>query len=171
MRSKSYKGMACSIAGALEAIGDRWAFLILRDLSLGLTRYDEFQTSTGIPPNTLADRLKSLQASGLVERRLYNERPPRFEYILSEKGRDLWLVTVALLQWGDRWDASGKGAPPVELHDIQTGRQPVLAMVDPETGEIVPRQRIVARAGRGADDIARWRVDARRTRELETTED
>ena len=162
--------MACSIAGALEAIGDRWAFLILRDLSLGLSRYDEFQASTGIPPNTLADRLKSLQASGLVERRQYSERPPRFEYILSEKGADLWLVTVALLQWGDRWDASGKGAPPVELLDRETGRQPVLAMVDPLTGEAVPPRRIVARAGQGADDVARWRIDAHKARELETAE-
>ncbi|MXN66678.1 transcriptional regulator [Stappia sp. GBMRC 2046] len=170
MRSKSFKGMACSIAGALEAIGDRWAFLILRDLSLGLSRYDEFQASTGIPPNTLSDRLKALQANGLVERRQYNERPPRFEYVLSDKGRDLWLVNIALLQWGDRWDASGKGAPPVELYDIETGRRPVLAMIDPVTGETVPRRRIAARAGKGADGVGRWRVDAQKAGEMETAE-
>src|ERR1044072_2297049 len=103
--------MRCSMAGALEAIGDRWALLLIRDLSLGLRRYDELRASTGIPPATLAARLTHLVEGGLVERVRYQERPPRDEYRLTEKGRDLWMVTVALREWGDRWDASGFGVP------------------------------------------------------------
>jgi len=80
MKAKSFSGMRCSIAGALELIGDRWALLIIRDLSLGLSRYDDLRTSTGIPAATLAARLKHLAASGIVERVRYQERPPRDEY-------------------------------------------------------------------------------------------
>ncbi len=157
MRAKSFKGMACSIAGTLELVGDRWAFLLLRDLSLGLTRYDAFRQSTGIPPNTLADRLRHLEAGGLVEKRVYQERPPRQEYVLTDKGRDFWIVIAALAQWGDRWDASGCGAPPMQLVDGDSGRAVRLMAVDAETGEAVPPDRLVATAGPGADDLAHWR--------------
>lgn len=158
MRAKSFAGMACSIAGALEQIGDRWALLILRDLSLGLSRHDEFLKSTGMPPTTLSDRLRQLEAHALIERRPYSERPPRDEYVLTRKGRDLWIVLVALTQWGDRWDASGRGAPPVEFIDEATGGKLKLALLDAKSGEPVPPARARARAGRGADDLARWRV-------------
>jgi DNA-binding HxlR family transcriptional regulator len=158
MRAKSFAGMTCSIAGALEAIGDRWALLILRDLMLGLSRYDDIQTSTGMPNTTLSERLKHLETHGLIARRQYQDRPPRFEYVLTEKGRDFWRVTLALAQWGDQWDASGAGAPPVEFVDKATGRRVVLAAVDAETGQAVPAQRLEARPGRGADELARWRL-------------
>lgn len=158
MRAKSFAGMTCSIAGALEAIGDRWAILILRDLLLGLSRYDDLQTSTGMPNTTLAERLKSLEEHGLVDRRQYQERPARFEYVLTRKGRDLWSVTFALAQWGDRWDASGAGAPPVDFVDKLTGRRAALAVVDVETGEAIPPDRVEARPGVGADSLARWRI-------------
>ena len=87
MKPKSFAGMHCSIAGALELIGDRWALLVIRDLSLGLRRYDDLRASTGIPAATLAARLKHLQAAGIVERVRYQERPPRDEYRLTPKGR------------------------------------------------------------------------------------
>ena len=150
--------MACSIAGALEAVGDRWAILIIRDLLLGLSRYDDLQTSTGMPNTTLAERLRNLEAHGLIERRQYQERPPRFDYALTAKGRDFWRVTFALAQWGDRWDASGAGAPPVDFVDATTGRRVALAAVDAETGEPVPASRLEARPGKGADRLARWRI-------------
>lgn len=158
MRAKSFAGMACSIAGALEALGDRWAILILRDLMLGLSRYDDLQASSGAPNTTLAERLKGLEARGLVTRRLYQERPPRFEYGLTGPGRDLWRVILALAQWGDRWDASGAGAPPVDFVDGATGRRVALALTDAETGEPVPSGRLEARPGKGADRLARWRI-------------
>src|SRR5580658_6873806 len=95
--------MACSIAGALEAVGDRWGFLLMRDLILGLSRYDEFKDSMEIPAQTLAQRLKHFESAGLVVRRRYQAQPPRDEYKLTRKGRDFWVVLTALREWGDRW--------------------------------------------------------------------
>ncbi len=155
MGPKSFVGMRCSMAGALELIGDRWALLVIRDLSLGLRRYDELRISTSIPAATLAARLKHLATAGIVERVRYQERPPRDEYRLTKKGRDLWKVSVALREWGDRWDASGFGQPTVETVDRVTGRPLTLALVDAETGEAVPLNRIKLRPGPGADDTVR----------------
>lgn len=159
MKPKSFAGMRCSIAGALEMIGDRWAILLLRDLAFGLRRYDDLRTSTGIPTTTLATRLKSLEAHGLVERVRYRDRPPRDEYRLTEKGRDLWKVTTALREWGDRWDATGYGAPTIEVVDQETGHELRLALVDPQTGRAVPRERVRYRPGPGADDTVRTLLD------------
>lgn len=155
MKAKSFAGMRCSIAGALEAIGDRWALLLIRDLSLGLSRYDELRASTGIPDATLAARLKHLTAAGLVERVRYQERPPRAEYRLTPKGRDLWKVSVALREWGDRWDATGFGQPTIEMVDRDSGHPLILALVDAETGLPVPADRVQLRPGPGADDMVR----------------
>jgi DNA-binding HxlR family transcriptional regulator len=159
MKPKSFAGMRCSIAGALELIGDRWALLVIRDLSLGLSRYDDLRTSTGIPAATLAARLRHLTASGIVERVRYQEHPPRDEYRLTPKGRDLWRVSVALREWGDRWDASGYGAPTMEMVDRETGRPLRLALVDAETGKAVPPARVQLRPGPGADDAVRRLLD------------
>lgn len=160
LKPKSFAGMHCSIAGALELIGDRWTLLVIRDLSLGLRRYDELRASTGIPTATLAARLKHLASVGIVERVRYQERPPRDDYRLTPKGRDLWKVNVALREWGDRWDASGVGQPPVETIDRLTGRPLRLALVDVETGQAVPRDRVRNRPGPGADDAVRRLLDS-----------
>ncbi len=159
MKAKSFAGMRCSIAGALELIGDRWALLLIRDLSLGLHRYDDLRASTGIPAATLAARLRHLEAGGIVERARYQDRPPRDEYRLTPKGRDLWKVSVALREWGDRWDASGYGQPTVETVDRDTGRPLKLALVDAETGIAVKLARIQLRPGPGADDTIRRLLD------------
>ena len=159
MKHKSFAGMRCSIAGALELIGDRWALLLIRDLSLGLCRYDELRESIGIPNATLAERLKHLIAQGIIERSRYQDRPPRHEYRLTAKGRDLWKVNAALREWGDRWNATGFDAPTVEAIDRTTGRKPVLALVDPKTGAIVSRDRIQFRPGPGADATVRKLLD------------
>ncbi len=151
MKSKSFIGMKCSIAGALEAIGDRWSFLVIRDISFGLRRFDELQASTGIPPATLTSRLKHLIGTGIVETSRYSERPPRDEYRLTVKGRDLWKVTLALREWGDRWDATGFAAPTMTTVDRETGRALELAAVDVRTGTRVPHHRVALRAGPGAD--------------------
>ncbi len=159
MKAKSFAGMRCSIAGALEMIGDRWSLLVIRDLSLGLRRYDELQTSAGIPAATLAARLKHLESKDIIERVRYQKRPPRDEYRLTMKGRDLWKVSTALREWGDRWDASGYGEPTVEMVDRKTGRQVVLALVDAETNKAVSLDRIQLRPGPGADDAVRRLLD------------
>ncbi len=106
--------MTCSVARALSVVGDRWSLLVLRDAFLGIRRFDDFQRDLGTTRHRLADRLKKLVAHGILERVRYQQRPPRFEYRLTEKGRDLYPVIVSLTRWGDRWMA-GKAGPPIEL--------------------------------------------------------
>lgn len=165
MRAKSFAGMACPIAGALEAIGDRWAFLILRDLGFGPARFDDFRESTGIPNTTLSERLRHLETHGLIERRPYQDNPPRHDYALTRKGRDLWIVTVALAQWGEKWDASGAGAPAVRMIDKDTGRRVKLALVDAASGEPVPPQRLRAKPGPVASAFMRRRIKEQEARD------
>jgi DNA-binding HxlR family transcriptional regulator len=102
MLKRTYEGQNCSIARALELVGERWTLLIVRDTFLGLSRFDQFQESLGVAPNVLSDRLNRLVGEGILERRAYSERPPRFEYRLTEKGRELAVPLLALMQWGDR---------------------------------------------------------------------
>ena len=158
MKSKSFEGMACSIAGVLEAIGDRWAVLILRDLSLGLSRYEDLRRSTGVTNATLSDRLKHLEDNELIERRRYQFNPERHEYFLIPKGRDIILVIQALAQVGDKWAVSGNAGPPLKFVDRKTGHTVKLAMVDKETGQRVRAQDLLPQAGPGADELVRWRL-------------
>jgi DNA-binding HxlR family transcriptional regulator len=103
----------CPVARTLDAIGERWSLLILRDLFLHETRrFRDFEVSLGgIAPNTLSARLKKLEAAGVIERRIYSEHPPRVEYLLSASGRALGPVMMSLKQWGERYaptaDADG----------------------------------------------------------------
>jgi DNA-binding HxlR family transcriptional regulator len=99
---RDYEGQNCSIARTLEIVGDRWTLLIIRDVALGLRRFDEFLESLGIASNVLADRLNRLVVEGVLERVRYSERPERFEYRLTRKGRELGVALLALMQWGDR---------------------------------------------------------------------
>jgi DNA-binding HxlR family transcriptional regulator len=158
MKSKSFDGMACSIAGVLEAIGDRWAVLILRDLSLGLSRYEDLRRSTGITNATLSERLKHLEENELIERRRYRLNPERYEYLLTPKGLDTVLVMQALAQVGDKWAVSGNAGPPLKFVDRKTGRTVKLAMVDKETGQRVRAQDLLPQEGPGADELVRWRL-------------
>ena len=158
MKSKSFEGMACSIAGVMEAIGYRWAVLILRDLSLGLSRYEDLRRSTDVTNATLSDRLKHLEDHELVERRQYQTNPERYEYVLTSKGRDTILVLQALLQVGDKWAVSGDAGPPLRFVDRKTGHAVRLARVDNETGQRVRLQDVQPQAGPGADELVRWRL-------------
>jgi DNA-binding HxlR family transcriptional regulator len=112
---RTYEGQVCSIAGALETVGERWTMLILRDAFLGIRRFDDFQRRLGISRGVLSTRLERLCEEGILERRRYQERPARFEYRLTPKGRDLWPVLMALMRWGDRYE-SEDGAPRLVLH-------------------------------------------------------
>jgi DNA-binding HxlR family transcriptional regulator len=114
MLGNDYRSQTCSIASALEVVGERWSLLIVRDIFLGLRRFDEIQSDLGIARNVLQTRLARLQEHEVIERRPYQERPPRFEYFLTEKGLDLWPTIVALMKWGDRYCAPEAG-PPVLL--------------------------------------------------------
>lgn len=156
--------MRCSIAGAIKLIGDRWAVLLIRDLSFGLSRYDDLRTNIGIPAATLSARLKQLVDANIAERVRYQDNPPRDEYRLTAKGRDLWKVLLALREWGDRWDASGFGAPSVETVDADTGRMLRLGLIDPDTGQVVPPRRARLRPAPGADDNTHRLLNIRKDR-------
>jgi DNA-binding HxlR family transcriptional regulator len=158
MKSKSFDGMVCSIARALETIGDRWAILILRDLSLGLSRYEDLRQSSGITHATLSDRLKHLEENDLIERRQYQSNPERYEYVLTRKGRDTRLLTQALVQIGDKWAVAVDQRPPLKFVDRKTGRAVKLALVDAETEETVKTRDVIPHEGPGADDLIRWRL-------------
>ena len=158
MRSKSFDGMVCSIAGVLDAVGDRWAMLILRDLGLGLGRYEDLRRSTGVTHATLSDRLRHLEENELIERRLYQTRPDRYEYALTRKGADIILVIQALAQIGDKWQVAGDKGPPLKFVNQNSGRPIKVALVDEKSGEIVRLRDVRPRAGPGADDLVRWRI-------------
>src|ERR1700730_6906288 len=156
MRSKGFDGMICSIAGVMAAIGDRWGLLILRDLVLGLRRYEDFRHSTGVTHATLSDRLKHLEENELIERRRYQTGPERFEYVLTRKGRDIILVIQALAQVGDKWKVAGDA--PLKFFNRNSGRGVKLALVDEKSGELVRLRDVYPEAGPGADDLVRWRL-------------
>src|SRR5215470_11387337 len=103
MLKRDYVGQDCSIARALEVVGERWTLLIVRDAFLGRSRFEEFQQSLGISRNVLTERLNRLVAEGILERVPYQERPPRYRYKLTTKGRDLHLALTGLRQWGDAY--------------------------------------------------------------------
>jgi DNA-binding HxlR family transcriptional regulator len=102
MQRKSFGNMQCPVARSLERVGEWWSILILRDAFAGMARFDEFQKSLNIAPNILTRRLTALVDAGMLERRQYCERPPRFEYVLTERGRDFRPVLISLQSWGNR---------------------------------------------------------------------
>jgi DNA-binding HxlR family transcriptional regulator len=112
MERKSFAAMGCSVAQCLDVVGDSWTMLIVRDAFAGVTRFDEFSERLGMPRNTLHGRLTKLVDSGVLEKVPYSEHPPRHDYRLTEKGRDLWTVLAAMRQWGDR---HGTPAGPARL--------------------------------------------------------
>jgi len=116
MLPRTYDDQNCSIARALEVLGDRWTLLVIRDAFLGVRRFDDFQRDLGVARNVLADRLARLVDEGLLERDRYQERPERFEYRLTAKGVDLWPALVTLMKWGDRHYAPPEGPPRVIRH-------------------------------------------------------
>ena len=123
----------CPIARSLERVGDEWSVLILRDALYGLTRFDEFQKSLGIAPNILTRRLATLVETGMLARTQYSEHPPRYEYRLTDAGRDFRTVILAMLAWGNR-------------HFAQDGLSTVV--VDIETGEIADPIVVDRKSGR-----------------------
>lgn len=95
----------CSVAAALEILGERWTLLAVREMSYGVHRFDRITAFTGASRDILAARLRKLEQHGIVERRQYNEHPPRYEYHLTDAGAELVPILRALHQWGDRWAA------------------------------------------------------------------
>src|SRR5258705_11635087 len=111
MPKTKFAEFSCSIARTLDVVGERWTLLILRDVFLGVRRFDDLQRDLGIARNVLAERLDALVAQGVLERQAYQDRPPRHEYVLTGKGRELQAPLLAIMAWGDPW-ASGENRPP-----------------------------------------------------------
>jgi DNA-binding HxlR family transcriptional regulator len=161
MQHKSFGNMQCPIARSLERVGEWWSILILRDAFHGLTRFDQFQKSLDIAPNMLTRRLNGLVESGLLERRRYSERPPRDEYVLTERGRDFRPVLWALLAWGNKHFAP-EGASVV-LIDSETGAEIDPMLVDRSSGRPLVGPSFRSAAGPAADERTQQRyIDARR---------
>jgi DNA-binding HxlR family transcriptional regulator len=111
-----YPDQICSIARSLEVVGERWSLLIVRDVMNGRRRFDELQKGLGVARNVLSARLQRLIEEEILERRAYQESPPRYEYFLTEKGLALWPSLIALLHWGDRYSPSPDGPPMLIVH-------------------------------------------------------
>ena len=120
MLGSTYEGQVCSVARALEIVGERWTLLIVRDASQGMHRFEEFHKSLGLARNVLSDRLGKLVEHGILQRVEYSERPARSEYHLTERGRELRGVVLSLMQWGDKYLQNGQA--PLSFVDADTGR-------------------------------------------------
>lgn len=114
----------CPIARALSVVGDRWTLLILRELSMGSRRFDEMQAQTGMSSHLLSTRLKRLEKDEVIERRLYSERPPRYEYYVTSKGKELDPLLLMLRSWGMKWGG------------YEVDEEPAVKLVYRPTGEI-----------------------------------
>ncbi|MEV8388114.1 helix-turn-helix domain-containing protein [Streptomyces chartreusis] len=116
MRRTDFRDWPCSVARTAQLLGDHWTSLILREAFYGVRRFDCFQGSLGIARNTLAERLRHLVGMGLLAKRPYQNEPTRYEYVLTEKGREFFPVLMAMVVWGDRWLAEDQGPPVVFEH-------------------------------------------------------
>ena len=152
--------MNCSVAQCLEVVGEWWSMLIVRDAFLGVRRFDDFQARLGISRNILNVRLNRLVDAGVLVRVPYQDNPPRSEYRLTEKGRDLWPVLNAMRQWGDRW-AAPNGAPLELVHEA-CGRVTHVEHTCGACGEPVDGASVRARPGPAATptDLERSRIAA-----------
>ena len=135
----------CAVGNTLAVIGERWTLLVLREAFLGVRRFDQLQRNTGVARNILADRLSTLVLHGILRRELYQERPERYEYRLTEKGLDLYPVLLTLMDWG----AKHEGGRAMTLTHKQCGATAMPHLACPECGE-----RVEARDVRAVRDEA-----------------
>jgi DNA-binding HxlR family transcriptional regulator len=148
VRKASFAGMNCSVAQALEVVGEWWTLLILRDCFLGVRRFDDFVDRLGISRNVLTSRLETLVEAGLLDRRAYDEARGRYDYVLTEKGRALWPVLTALRQWGDEW-ILGAGHEPLLLEHRDHGHLTTARMTCDVCGEPLDARSVRAVPGPG----------------------
>jgi DNA-binding HxlR family transcriptional regulator len=144
---RTYEDQLCSIARTLEIVGERWTLLIVREALLGRRRFEDFLENLGIARNVLTNRLTLLVDNGVFERVRYQERPARYEYRLSPKGRDLGVVVVGLMQWGDKYEAA-EGPPRIARHGACGGRV-VARLVCERCGRTAARNGVVLEPGPG----------------------
>jgi len=163
MLGKTYDAEVCSIARALEVVGERWSVLIVRNaLFAGSTRFTDFQRSLGIAPNILTTRLDSFVDAGIMRRRQYSEQPELYEYLLTEKGRDLAPALIALTEWGDRWAAPD--GPPILYRHSACGSPVAHEVVCATCGPIEDPAAVTALPGPGMPADRAERVAQRAAR-------
>ena len=142
MRRTRFHRWPCPIARATDLIGDWWTPLVMREAFLGRRRFEEFREALGVPRAVLARRLERLIADGLMRKVAYAERPTRYEYRLTEKGRAFWGVLAAMWRWGSDWLWTGDESPPVRLVDPETGAEVRPLVVDEATGKPLDARRL-----------------------------
>jgi DNA-binding HxlR family transcriptional regulator len=147
MQRTSFSDMTCSLARTLDVAGEWWTPLIVRDVWFGRTRFDEIQENLGLSRKLLADRLETLVREEILFRKLYQERPPRHEYRLTQKGKELMVVLLAVLNWGDRW-VSGDG-PPLLLRHLGCGEIAEAQVRCSECGEPLHLNEVMLEPGPG----------------------
>ncbi len=149
MLRHDYPGQACSLAKSLEVVGERWSLLIIRDVLNGNRRFSGIQANLGVARNVLSARLQRLMDEDIIERRAYQESPPRYEYFLTEKGLDLWPALIALMGWGDRHSGNPDG-PPLQLIHKACGGPVSDRGVCEDCGEVLNARDATAVPGPGA---------------------
>jgi len=142
MRRTRFDDAPCPIARTADLIGDWWTPIVMREACLGRRRFEEFQKALNLSRGVLAQRLGRLVDEGLLEKRLYEERPPRYEYRLTAKGRDFYPVLAAMWRWGSDWLWDEGSEPPVELYDRASGEPVRPRVVDERTGEPIDVRRL-----------------------------
>lgn len=152
MTRSDLSAVSCSIARTVAVMTDAWSWLIVRDTSVGLGRFEQLHTDLGVSRKVLAQRLAELTAAGVLEQVEYQQHPPRHEYRLTDQGRDLLTVLRAMVAWGDRWRPSGFGAPVRYEHASCPGSS--LSEVCDVCTRHVPAAEIVAVAGPGGRTAA-----------------
>jgi DNA-binding HxlR family transcriptional regulator len=160
MQRKTFDGMNCSIARSLDQIGEWWTLLIIRECTMGTTRFDDFQRHLGIARNILTNRLNRLTDQGILEKTPIGNSERFFDYRLTRKGEELFPVLIALLQWGDRWSNSKNGAP-IKLVDERTRKAVERIHLRSADGRVLGIRDVRLKAGPGATDVTRAIVAGR----------
>ena len=148
MQRTGLGGVTCSIARTMDVIGEWWTPLILRDLFVGVSRFEDLRRDLGIATNVLTDRLGTLVREGIVEQVPSRPGSSRSEYVLTAKGRDLYPVILAVMAWGDRWAAGGHG-PPALIRHLDCGQDTSATVVCAHCGERLTSENTEGRAGPG----------------------
>jgi DNA-binding HxlR family transcriptional regulator len=154
VKRTSFAKWPCSIARTVDLIGDGWTPMVLREAFYGTTRFDEFERVLGVGRNVLSQRLARLVEEGLLERKAYQQNPPRYDYVVTAKGRELFPILAAMMAWGDRWLAPSAG-PPVLLRHEACGHDTHAEVVCGECLEPLELDDVAPRLGPGFPDRLR----------------
>ncbi|MBJ9723332.1 helix-turn-helix transcriptional regulator [Acinetobacter calcoaceticus] len=170
MKSNDFDGMNCPIAKVMSLLNDRWGVLIMRDLFLGLRRYDELKKSTNITHATLSDRLKVLEKNELIEKKMYQVKPERYEYIPTSKGQKIGLVILMMLQLGNNFDEEEQISPQLMAVEKSSNAPISLAIIRSETQEVIHPNQIMITPGPAADETTLWRFEQAKKHQFISTE-